>query len=95
MFIVFTVMLFQSIRVFAVSVYKNTVKMFCILYLINVEAKCFARIYILYIKKLHEVLKLENIYYKINKLNRNCKELWVYFAVETNTACFKEPLKNI
>lgn len=69
--------------------------MFCILYLINVQAKCFARIYILYILKTYmKSLKL-NIYYKINKLQRNWKELWVYFAVKTNTACFNEPLKNI
>lgn len=35
------------------------------------------------------------IYYKINLLQRNCKELWVYFAVRTNTACFEELLKNL
>lgn len=35
------------------------------------------------------------IYNKINQLQRNCKELWVYFAVRTNTACFEELLKNL
>lgn len=34
------------------------------------------------------------IYYKINQLQRSCKELWVYFAVRTNTACFEELLKT-
>lgn len=68
----FTVMLLQSeltVRVSTVSEdlqkKKDTLKMFCILYLINVQAKCFVRIYILYMKKekkkLHEILTLEYI----------------------------------
>lgn len=51
-------------------------------------------IFYTYRKKIYMKSYHLNIYYKINKIQRNCKESWVYFIVRTNTACFKEPLKN-
>lgn len=70
--------------------------MFRLLYLINVQAKCFIR-FIFSILKKKAYMKSEHlkIYYEINQLQRSCKELWVYFAVRTNTACFEELLKNL